>query len=347
MTTIKDIAREAGVSIATVSKALNNKQNISNATANKIKKIAKALNYNPNVQARILKNGQSKTLGIITEDLTVFNSPSIVDSIAEYCENNEYHYILSNLRFHKLYGNNSASDTKEKATLVTSAINTMLSKQVDGIIYIGCHSHEISHLSEQETTPFVCAYCYTTNSQLPSIIYDDQLAAYDATKLLIRYGHRNIGVIAGLANSVHSANRILGYQEALYTSEIPYNPKLVLYGDWEKESGYALGQTLISKGVTAIFAQNDLMAIGVIEYCNENNIMIGRDLSLIGFDNRDISMVCRPKLTTISLPLFEIGQQAAKMLIDKLKENTIDEPKLMKLECKIIERESVGWPINK
>lgn len=340
MTTIKDIAREAGVSIATVSKVLNKKHNISSETANNVLKIAKSLNYIPNVHARNLKNGQSKTLGIITEDLTVFNSPSIVDGIAEYCERNQYHYILGNLRFNRLFGHSSEFPL-EKAELSAAAINTMLSKQVDGIIYVGCHSHEIFHLTQQETAPFVCAYCYANNAGLPSVIYDDQSAAYDATKLLINNGHRKIGVIAGLATSIHSTNRILGYQEALYQNEIPYNPHHVLYGDWEKESGYTLCQQLISCGVTAIFAHNDLMAIGVIEYCTEHNITIGQDLSLIGFDNRDISTACRPKLSTVSLPLFEIGQNAAKMIINTLEGLPNPESQLVKLECSIIERESI------
>ncbi|HWT76998.1 MAG TPA: LacI family DNA-binding transcriptional regulator [Mobilitalea sp.] len=340
MTTIKDIAREAGVSIATVSKVLNNKQKISSETADKVLSIAKALNYNPNVHARNLKNGQNRTIGIITEDLTVFNSPSIVDGIAEYCENNQYHYILGNLRFNRLYGH-SIEFTQEKSELVTTAINNMLSKQVDGIIYVGCHSHEISHLTQQEMTPFVCAYCFTNNPGLPSVIYDDQTAAYDATKLLIDYGHRKIGVISGLANSIHSSNRLFGYQDALYQSGIPYNPRLILYGNWEKESGYDLCQKLIADGVTAIFAHNDLMAIGVIEYCIEHNITIGQELSLIGFDNRDISMVCRPKLTTVSLPLYEIGHQAAELLINLIENKPNPESQIVKLECEIIERESV------
>ena len=171
----------------------------------------------------------------------------------------------------------------------------MLSKQVEGIIYVGCHSHEIHYLPPDLKIPLVCAYCYSSNPLTPSVIYDDKKAAYDATSLLINNGHKVLGVICGLPDSVHTQNRLCGYQEALYDNSILYNPKLVVYGDWERESGYRLCKQLIDNHVTAIFSQNDVMACGVIDYCNETGISIGSDISLIGFDNKEISTVCTAK----------------------------------------------------
>lgn len=340
MVTIREISDKAGVSIATVSKVLNAKGGVSQETIDNVLAIARELNYRPNLTARNLKKGSSKTLGIITEDLTVFNTPEIVDGIDAYCDRHGYHYILGNLRFHKRFGR--YPDPKESAHLVQALVDTMLSKQADGIIYVGCHSHAVAPVSNGGKTPFVYAYCYSTDPSIPSVLYDDQKAAFEATQLLIRRGHTKIGVIAGQPESIHTSNRVVGYQEALYANSIPYNPRFTLHGNWERDKGYELAPLLIESGVTAIFAHNDLMATGVIEYCNKHGVQIGRDIALIGFDNREISAVCRPTLSTMSLPLFEIGQNATHLMLDILAGRHVPCGQKMMLACSVVERESTG-----
>ena len=262
-----------------------------------------------------------------------------VDGIGEYCDSHDYHYILGNLRFNKLFGN-GPKNTRECAELVHSLVETMMSKQVDGIIYVGCHSHAVAPINDRTELPLVYAYCYSTDPQIPSVMYDDQKAAFEAAQLLIKGGHRNIGVITGMVESRSTANRLLGYQEALHSAGLPYNPHLTVNGDWERDSGYSLCEQLISAGVTAIFAHNDLMANGVIDYCNKQGIQVGRDLALIGFDNREISTVCRPTLSTVSLPLFEIGQNATRLMLDNLSGNLVPSGLRLMLPCTVIERES-------
>ncbi len=345
MANIREISEKAGVSIATVSKVLNAKKGVSQATIDSVMSIARELNYRPNLTARSLKNGQSQTIGVITEDLTVFNTPEIVDGIDAYCESQGYHYILGNLRFYKRYGHHP-QNTEECTELVHSLLDTMLSKQVDGIIYIGCHSHAVVPIRSNAGIPFVYAYCYSADPNIPSVLYDDQKAAYEVTQHLISKGHSRIGVIAGQRDSIHTANRILGYQEALYTSSIPYNPRFTVYGDWEREQGYQLCEQLIDTGVTAIFAQNDLMATGVIEYCNQHGIQVGKDLALIGFDNREIGTVCRPTLSTVSLPLFDMGQTATHLLLDMLAGNHVQCGQKLMLACSVIKRESTAFQIQ-
>lgn len=152
MATIREISDRAGVSIATVSKVLNNKSGVKQETADRILQIADQLNYRPNLNARSLKLGDARTIGIITEDLTVFNTPEIVDGVASVCETLNYHYILSNLRFNKRYHDNPW-DYPESNLLVRSAVNDLLSKQVAGIIYIGCHSHLVASLKAPAPYP--------------------------------------------------------------------------------------------------------------------------------------------------------------------------------------------------
>jgi len=344
MATIREISKKANVSIATVSKVLNGKSGVNEDTRNAILSIANELNYHPNLNARNLKTGRTKTLGIITEDLTVFNTPEIVDGIAVACNDQGYHYILENLRFNKQYHNISVTPS-ELTELIDQAIHDLLSRQIDGIIYIGCHSHVIPPLSAQTGIKFVCAYCLSANPDIPSVTYDDAKAAYDVTELLISDGNTKIGIISGPIDSIHTANRTKGYQEALFHHGISFNPALAYVGDWSRASGYEHAKKLIDAGVTAIFAYNDLMALGVLDYCNEHGIQVGSDFKVMGFDNRDISNVCRPTLSTVALPLFEIGQNAAKLMFDQISEAKENLPNEVQLECNIIERESTDFKI--
>ncbi len=339
MSNMKDVASRAGVSVATVSKVLNDLGGISQETADHVLAIAKELNYRPNLYARNLKTRQSRSIGIITEDITVFNSPPIIDGIGACCEQRGYHYLLENLRLNNL-GINPLSDVNEHSKIVNEAVDFMMSMQVAGLLYLSCHSHKVVHLPSIGDTQFVCAYCSCTDPLVPSILYDDRKAGYDVAKYLISSGHKKIGIITGPSGSIHSMKRLTGYQEALYDSGIPYNPKMTVQGDWNRDSGFQLTEQLVKNGATAIFAQNDIMAMGVIDYCVKHGIQIGKELALIGFDNREISTVSRPALTTVRPPLFEIGLTAASVLIDRIEGKTNAAEGELLLECTIIERDS-------
>lgn len=344
MATIREIADRVGVSIATVSKVLNNQKGVSKATQKTVLAAAKQLNYRPNLYARHLKTGASKTLGIVAEDLTVFNTPDIIDGIGVCCESRSYHYILGNLRFDKRYGHKQGHN-QEKNQLVSDMIEEMLSKQVDGIIYIGCHSHALATLSIQESTRFVCAYCFSENREVPTVTYDDREASKQVTQLLLNKGHTKIGIVAGVKDSYHTNNRLMGFQEALYEQNIPYNPHVIEYGDWSRDTGYQNAPLLIEKGVSAIFAMNDLMAMGVLDYCNQHQIEVGKDIALIGFDNRPITSVCRPALSSVAIPLFEIGHTAASIMLDLIETGKESDPHHIQLSCALIERESTGFTL--
>ena len=341
MATIKEISEKVGVSKATVSKVLNGQPGVNEKTQKEVLSAAKKLNYRPNLNARHLKTGNSQTLGIIAEDLTVFNTPQIVDGIGVSCDKRNYHYILENLRFNKRFGHNPGYE-KEKEKLVQTVLDDMLSKQVDGILYVGCHSHAVAYLKPQDDIRFVCMYCFSEEQAIPSVNYNDREAARNVADFLISKGHRKIGILAGDINSLHTSNRLLGFQEALFESNIPYNPNLTCFGEWEREHGYQNTQKLIEAGVTAIFAHNDLIAIGVIDYCNQNKIEIGVDIDLIGFDNREIADVCRPKLTTVNLPLFEIGHTRADIMLDMIEKKQIPEKHDLLMSCCLIKRDSTG-----
>jgi LacI family transcriptional regulator len=341
MVTIKEIARLTGVSTATVSNVLNGKAGAAGEVkAREITEVAHNLHYMPNTLARNLQQKKTNTIGIITEDLTVFNTPEIVDGIDAYCEENGYEIILGNMRLFKRY-NNDFTDTPKHHDLLDTMMRNMLAKQVEGIVYVGYHCREIAYAPSRVLVPFVYAYCYPRKAMYPSVMFDDVKAARDVTRLLINKGHRRIGVICGPATSYHTQTRLKGYNAALAEYGIKDKPGLVVYGDWERPSGYRLAALLLDQGVSAIFSFNDLMASGVYERAAERGLQIGKDISLFGFDNQEISQGYIPALSTVQPPLNEIGRRCAQIIFDQIGLRKIGKKRIY-LRCTILERHSAG-----
>ena len=341
MITIKELARLTGVSTATVSNVLNGKSGAaSEAKTREIVDLAGNLQYMPNTLARNLQQKKTNTIGIITEDLTVFNTPEIVDGIDAYCEENGYEIILENLRLFKRY-NNDFTDTPKHSELLDSMLRNMIAKQVEGIVYIGYHCREIAYIPSRVLVPFVYAYCYPKEGIYTSVMYDDEKAAKDVVKLLISKGHSRIGAICGPASSYHTQARLAGYKAALSEHKIKIDQKLIVYGGWERFSGYRLAALLLDQGVSAIFSFNDMMASGVYEQAAERGLQIGKDISLFGFDNRSISQGYVPALSTVQPPLCEIGRRCAEIILNQINRRRTKVKKIA-LPCTILERNSVG-----
>lgn len=341
MVTIKVIARITGVSTATVSNVLNGKSGAaSEAKIREIIEIAQSLQYTPNALAKSLQRQKTNTIGIITEDLTVFNAPEIVDGIDACCEENGYDIILGNMRLFKRY-NNNFTDTPKHNEILDSMMRNMLAKQVEGIVYVGYHCRKIAYSPSRMQIPFVYAYCYPNKNIYPSVIYDDEKAARDVTNLLIEKGHRKIGIICGPAASFHTKARLNGYKTVMAEHGIEIKPNLVVYGDWERISGYRLAATLLDQGVSAIFSFNDMMACGVYEQASERGLQVGKDISLFGFDNRSISQGYVPALSTVQPPLNEIGRKCVELIFSHIKHRK-KSTKQISLPCTIMERRSVG-----
>lgn len=340
MTTIKEIAKLANVSAATVSNVLNGKGGASEAKKKQIRELAAQLHYTPNTLAKSLKRRRSKTIGIITEDLTVFNTPEIVDGIDACCESSGFDIIIGNMRLFKKY-NNDFTDTERHQQLLDKVAASLMARQVEGMIYIGYHCREIAYLPNRAAAvPLVYAYCFPCDRSIPSVIYDDEKAAYDMTNLLIQNGHTKIGALCGPFDSFHTQTRLRGFQTCLFDHGILYDSRLTLFGDWGRESGRQLGGQLIQSGVRAIFSMSDEMASGVYDYCADHHLTVGKDIALTGFDNREISLAYRPPLTTVALPLYDIGAKSARILLDEIN-GTKAPDRHYEIPCRIVERGSV------
>ncbi len=352
MATIREIAKASGVSVATVSNIMNGKGKCSAETEAKVKRIAREMNYRPNVIARNLKTKRSRSIGVIVEDMTIFSIPDIVDGITEYCEEKDYQILLVNLRLFKKY-----DDTYYHQDffydLVKREIQDLVYKQVEGIIYVTAHERVMKQcIPDDLEIPAVMAYGYTKSRKVPSVVVDDEDGAALIIEELIQKGHRNIGIITGKEDSLHAQARLRGAQKALYQAKIPYNPDFVKVGNWERSSGYRWTDELLSGGVSAVFCMNDLMAGGVYDRLEELQIKIGENgISVAGYDDRMSSEYYKPALSTVKLPLHDIGYEASRQVMAMLEQQQEqretgaelpEQPLVIQMPCKLVRRQSIG-----
>lgn len=341
MATIKEIARECHVSVATVSNILNHKPGASDETRKLVMDKVKELNYTPNTVARNLKTKNSRSIGVIVEDMTIFSIPDIVDGITEHCEEESYQILLINLRLFKKY-QDAYYHREDYYPIVREEIGKLIAKQVEGIIYVAAHERSIRCIPEDIPVPAVMAYGYTESRKVPSVVVDDEDGAYQIVRHIIGRGHKKIGVITGKKDSPHMQDRLLGYQKALYEAGILYNPELVHVGDWFRDSGYACTDSLLKQGVTAIFCMNDLMAGGVYDRLEELGLVPGKDISVAGYDNRELSGYYKPPLSTITLPLHDIGYAASEIILKMLRKEPLDfSDNIQRVKCYPLIRKSV------
>jgi LacI family transcriptional regulator len=345
MVRLKDIAKKANVSTATVSYVLNGSGNISEETKKRVMEVIKEFGYRPNTIAKSLKMNKTNTIGVIVEDITVFNAPEIIDGINEYAEQKGWSIILTNMRLYKTVGNDFINVENCKK-VAPKAFDELFNKQVDGIIYIGVHTRDMKEIINQISKPIVLTYCYSSENNIYSINYNDEQVAYNATKYLIEKGHSKISIISGLIDSEPSRGRFNGYFKAISEHNLIFNPEYVKTGNWEFDSGYEYAKQLLERSdrPTAILAMNDLMAAGVLAAAKNLWLNVPEDLSVMGIDDREFSRYHSPKLTTMSLPLSEMGRKSMEILSDLINQKQVEHPELLK--GRVIERDSVASPKN-
>lgn len=341
MSTIKEIARACNVSIATVSNILNNKPGASDKTRKTVLEMVEKMDYTPNIVAKNLKLQKTKSIGVIAEDMTIFSIPDIIDGITEYFEKVDYHILLTNLRLFKKF-NDAYYHQDSYYELVQKEIKKLMEKQVEGIIYVAAHERIIKCIPDRLQIPAVMAYGYTENSSIPSVVVNDTKGAYEMTEYLLKNGHRRIGVITGKHDSMHAQARLIGYQKALFDHGILYDPELIAGGDWTRLSGRSGAVQLVKQDVSAIFCMNDLMAGGVYDCLEELGMAVGTEVSVAGYDNRELSSYYHPPLTTMNLPLHDIGYRSGEIMINMLKGNKPEqEEQIYAVNCEMQIRQSV------
>lgn len=346
MVTIKEIARECNVSAATVSNILNGKANVGEKTRDRVLKVMEKRGYQPDYLARSLRIRKSNTIGVIAEDIGQFSTPPILEGIMRRCEREGYQTMIQNLRLYARWGDRWFDDEGVYRDALDQAVQKLLSIKADGLLYVAGHARYIRYFEDEPVIPAVMVYAFSQSVHTPCVVNDDVKGGYDMMRYLLSMGHRRIGILAGREDNLHTKRRLQGCQMALAEAGISFDPELVRYGNWERESGSQMAESLLrmKKDVTAVFCMNDEMAGGVYDCFRKRGIRVGEDISVAGFDNQIFATYCSPPITTMEIKLNEIGIRAAEILIGRLqasgesdKENMIEEM----IPCRLIERESV------
>ncbi|HET8894867.1 MAG TPA: LacI family DNA-binding transcriptional regulator [Gaiellaceae bacterium] len=329
--TIKDIARVAGVAPSTVSKALNGSAEVSEATRANVAAVATRLGYRPNSIARSLKVRRTHTLGVITNDREGAFTTAMVHGVADVASGHSFGVFLCNS-----YGGSS----KER-----QHIELLLDKQVDGIILTGFKVEQRgAPAAPTGAVPLVYLYSYTSATDSPCILPDDEGGARLATKHLIGLGRRRIAFINGPPSYEATHLRLTGYQSALEEHELPSDTALVLTaGDWNQDSGFRLAQQLMSRTERpdAILCANDELAAGAILGLTELGLKVPRDVAIVGFDDRPFAAHLPIPLTTVALPLLEMGEVAAQKMFEAISGGQ-RENELIRVPCQLVIRASCG-----
>jgi LacI family transcriptional regulator len=328
-TSITDVAREAGVSIATVSRVLNDIDVVNEDTKKKVVDAIKKLGYRPNIVARSLKTQKTKTIGILLPDISNQFYPEIVRGAEDVSNIYDYNIILCN---------SDLDIEKEKEYL-----RVLSEKMVDGVIYMSSSlNEEILELINELNLKTVLVETKDKDGALPSVTIDNVKACYDSTKLLIDKGIREIAFIgAGKDTKNAWGERYIGYEKAMKEAEIEINPELVYFESMKVKSGYEGIQKFIKQKnkFKGVVCASDDIAMGAINALRDNKIKIPKDVSVIGFNDNYAAAIFYPKITTISQPTYDMGSVAMRMLIKLLNKKEIEEPHYV-LEHELIERES-------
>ncbi|MDD3336526.1 MAG: LacI family DNA-binding transcriptional regulator [Eubacteriales bacterium] len=341
MATIKEVAQIAQVSTATVSHVMNNTKNISEETKKRVYAAIQKANYIPNAVAKSLRSGSSKTIGVLVEDIRGLPVAGIVNGISETLEPTGYSMLLYDLHLlDKLY--NQYEQIGAYREKINRGIAVLLQSHVDGIIYVGMHDRHLDGLFDPIQRPLVFAYSHGSTKEA-FVTYSNLDSAAQLTEYLIENGHTRIAVLAGHPHSYPTQMRLKGFRQAMEAHQLPCPPEYLRYGDWSYESGEkeAAGFLSLNERPTAVFAMNDLMAIGCVHALQDAGLRVPEDISIVGFDNRECSCYVRPPLTTADLPTKEIGVQAAGMIVAMLQAGQ-DNAKEILLPCKLIYRQSVA-----
>jgi DNA-binding LacI/PurR family transcriptional regulator len=317
--TSKDVARLAGVSQSTVSLVLNHVTTVQIAakTREKVLQAARELNYQPNVLAQSLKTNRSKIIGLLLPSITNPFFPSIAQGIEDFAVASGYNVFLCNT---------FRDQVKEE-----NYVKTLISKQVDGIIFASSVENPlIFREAQKRKIPIVTFDRRIENNDFDCLQVDNIQGGEMAVNYLFSLGHRNIGFITTYMGTSGHIDRLTGYKNAYEKAGIAVNPNYIKddryqnkgmedANDYEMNIGRKLAADLLKQcpEVTAIFAVNDLIALGIIGL-RQQGIRIPEDLSVIGFDNINLAKIASPALTTIAQPTYQMGQQATKLLIAKI-----------------------------
>ncbi|AEI41007.1 LacI family DNA-binding transcriptional regulator [Paenibacillus mucilaginosus] len=306
---IIDVARAAGVSPATVSRVLNNRELVKEKTREKVLQAIRDMNYHPNAAAKQLRSQRTMTIGVIVPGINVSLFAEIIKGVQNKAESKGYHVIICD------YSGRKGRERDYFALLHNRTVDALIfvapeaapeifAEEADKGFTIGVIGRQIEH----DSIP--C--CYTDNAAF----------SVEVVQHFVRQGHRQIAFIGGYPEATDAFERLEGYMKALHRSGIGFQPALIENGDFSEEGGYRAFLRLREKGhaFTAVYAANDEMALGVYKACSELGIRIPEELAVFGVDNNRISRYITPHLSTVEQPSYLMGSMLAEKLLSLLGE---------------------------
>jgi LacI family transcriptional regulator len=326
--TLKDIGKEVGVSATTVSRALNNKPDISYQVKQKIKEVAERLGYSPNALARSLKAKKTSSIGVLIADIADPFFAPIVKGIENTARQMGYSIILC--------------DTGGEYEQEKLALQMMLEKRVDGLLITPSQTEygDILELKRKKV-PFVLLGRHFDLVESDYVITDEIKGAFSATDYLVKKGHKKILFINGPDYISSAKERLVGYKRALQEHAILFDKSLVREDALKMEDGYRIMKQILSSGTkfTAVFAYCDFVVLGIMQALEEAKLKIPEDIAIVGYDDVAFARFLQVPLTTVHIPKYELGKEAMKLLKKKI-EGEIQEPQAVILETKLVIRKS-------
>lgn len=327
--TIKDVAQKSNVSVATVSRVINNLDGYSEETRKKVIEVMDELGYQRNAIARNLKVKETRTIGVLYPKASTTYYVEILDGIEDFAQCNNYSVIICN-----------TGDNWER---ISEYLRVLSERQVDGLII--CSIPPKDDLYEQvveSNIPTVLVSSLSYRYSLPYVKVDDYQAAYSATLYLIENGHKEIAVIAGKNDDfIAGVPRVNGFLQALKDNNLHVKKKLIQERGFSFSDGVEGMKELLKakEKFTAVFAASDDSAVGALSVAHAKGLKVPEDISIIGYDNTNIAQMSYPPLTTVGQPLYEMGKKSVEMLLKRISSNEKVESIIMPFE--IVKRETV------
>ena len=328
--TIKDVAKQAGVSISTVSRVINDSKPVTDEVKQKVLDVIKETGYIPNPLARSLVTKKSQLIGVIVPEVSDSFVNEILNGIEEVAKMYDYDILLAN----------TYSDKEQEL----KSINLLRAKQVEGIVMISWIVEQ-EHINYMQNCGIPATYISKTarDYDIYTVSTSNKKATFDMTKYLIDKGHEKIAfIMTSKDETILEMERLAGYEEALEQNNIKLDKNLIKYCGTEYENGYQSMKELLDEGIIphAAFVTGDEAAIGAINAICDSGYRVPEDISVAGFNDVKIAKMYKPKLTTVHQPLYDMGAVAIRMVIKLINKEILDNKKV-ELPYKIIDRESV------
>jgi len=332
MSTLKDVARKANVSVSTVSRVFNSPDKVRPATRERVRKAADALGYRPSRVARRLrlKDGSANLIGLVIPDIQNPFFADVTRGVEDVSRDRDYALLLCNV-----------DEDSEKQKV---AVETLRNEDVDGVIIppVSPTDPAVQQLVDEDTA-VVCVDRRLRDARVDTIVSDNRTGAYEAVTHLIELGHERIAFIGGISRISTSIERRKGYEAALRDHGLSVDPALVKEGDARQERGAPLTHELLDldRPPTALFTGNNLTTLGALSALNQRGVHVPEEMALVGYDDVPWPMALNPPPTVIAQPGYEMGRRAAELLLERLKEPD-QTPTVVTLQSKLIVRRSCG-----